>query len=203
MNNLPWLAAAALLAAAVVWCFALRRAHHVRRRATTIRARPVAPVRFTQHARERMTLRGVAEHEILAAVANPDRFTRDRTENSVRLEAEHGDRVLKVWVAEPWPSSAETVVKSAAWQYRTTITIDPESVGRLIGTKGRTVQALRQVTGAYIRVDGPTVTITAGERVAMEYALKRVTAIATPCGRVAGCRTSSPGQSLRSLPEPS
>lgn len=171
MNDALWLAFTTIAVALLFWGVA-------RRRPTP--ARSAAPVRFTRHARARMILRDVAEADVLATIAKPDRVIRDQIENSVRLEADHGDRSLKVWVAEPWPSSIETIVKSTAWHYRTTITIAPEQVGRLIGSKGRTVQTLRDETGAHINVDGLTVTITAGDRAAMEHALRRVTAIATP-----------------------
>ncbi|MFF2831933.1 DUF4258 domain-containing protein [Cellulosimicrobium cellulans] len=140
---------------------------------------PTTPVRITQHAQQRMALRGVTTAQIEATVARPDRFRRDHVMNSVRLEADHQDRVLKVWVTEPWPAAAEVVVKSAAWHYRTTLTVPPDAVGRLIGRGGRRIESVRAETGAHIRIDRDIVTISADSASTIDHAQQRIASIVT------------------------
>jgi predicted RNA-binding protein YlqC (UPF0109 family) len=137
------------------------------------------PIRYTRHAQERMDERGVWSGEIDAVLRTPARMERDRAEKSVRLEGDFEGRVLKVWVAEPWPPQDEVVVKSTAWNYVHEMAIHPSAVGRVIGAKGATVKGIRSTTGAQISVNGDgTVRISGDTPEAVAEAARRVEIVA-------------------------
>lgn len=139
------------------------------------RARVAASVRYTNHARQRMLERGVAEDQIESVLARPARVDRDVEENSVRLEGDFDGRVLKVWVAEPWPGHDEIVVKSTAWTYVIRFAIPARAVGRVKGRDGKTIQAICRETGAQISLDrSGLVRIRSGDRASAESARRKV-----------------------------
>lgn len=176
MNGPLWLAA---LAAASLLAYLLYRARTRKPRQERLPANTA--VRFTTHARERMELRRVSSEQVMHVLANPDRFTRDTINNSVRLERDEQGRTLKVWVAEPWPTHREIVVKTTAWHHATSFAIPSNTVGRVIGRGGATIRQLRAETGAYIgvRSDG-TVSVSADDSGTVEHARQRVCALAFP-----------------------
>lgn len=137
---------------------------------------------YTHHIRERMSERGIRTEDIEATLSDPDRADHDETESSMRFEKHFADRTLKVWVVrEPgaaWPPRGSVTLKSAAWKYVVTLEIPAECVGRLIGRRGSTIQAIRSSTGAHVRIDECHVHITAGERHQLERARQRVMTIA-------------------------
>ena len=133
------------------------------------------PVRYTNHARERMAERGVSEQQIVTTLNRPDRHEPDRVENSVRVERDFDGRTLKVWVAESWPPRGEAVVKSTAWHYHDTMRVPVDRLGALIGRKGSTIEGIRRTTGTRINVerDG-TVQISGDDRAAVQAAKRAV-----------------------------
>ena len=137
------------------------------------------PVRYTSHARDRMRERGVSAAQVEAVLADPARHIPDLRENSIRLERDFDDRILKVWVVAPWPATRESVVKSTAWKYLATLTVPPAMVGRVIGAGGATIQQIRDEAGANIAVsrDG-TIRISAGDPSSLDAARLRILAIA-------------------------
>ncbi len=137
-----------------------------------------------EHAKERMQQRGVAAEQVKSVLDRPRSQERNPLENSVRLERDFEGRVLKVWVAEPWPPTYEAVIKSTAWHYCMTIKVPVKKKGLLIGKGGRTVQAIRASTGARVEVheDG-TVRISADDSQTVETARQRIVAIAVNSGR--------------------
>jgi len=141
-------------------------------------------LRYTQHARERMQQRGVTAEQVKSVLDRPHRQEKDPLENSVRLERAFERRVLKVWVAEPWPPTSEAVIKSTAWHYCMTVKIPVTKKGLLIGKGGRTIQAIRASTGARVEVheDG-TVRISAEDSQTVETARQRIVAITVNSGR--------------------
>ena len=142
------------------------------------------PLRYTQHAKTRMQQRGVTAEQVKSVLDRPHRQAKDPLENSVRLERDFERRVLKVWVAEPWPPTFEAVIKSTAWHHCMTVKIPVKKKGLLIGKGGRTIQAIRASTGARvdIREDG-TVRISADDSRAVEAARQSIVAIVTDSGR--------------------
>ena len=179
-NSVWWLVPALAVGIAAVIYLARRRNPPATVLPTSVE------VRYTSHARRRMSERGITQAQVAAVLADPARNHRDRAENSVRLERDFTDRTLKVWVAEPWPAAHEVVIKSTAWKYVTTLTIPTGMVRRVIGTKGATIQAIRERTGAAvsIRSDG-TVHISAGDRASADAAQAQIHALTTvaPCRR--------------------
>jgi len=162
VNELLWWVAlgAIILAAALLYAYFTQ----VVRRPPTKALPPGTSVRYTAHAKERMSQRGITAEQVEAVLADPERVNPDPEEHSVRLERAFVGRILKVWVAEPWPAD-EIVVKTTAWQYLMTINIPVGSIGRVIGHKGETIQAIRKSTGAHIIVnDDGTVRISAGDQ---------------------------------------
>jgi len=132
-------------------------------------------LRYTNHARERMSERGVTEAQVASALARSDRHEKDPVENSVRFERDFSGRTLKVWMAEPWPPTSEAVVKSTAWHYHESIRIPADRVGALIGRKGSTIQEIRTATGARISVDDDgTVRISADDNQSVQAAKSAV-----------------------------
>ncbi len=73
-------------------------------------------IRYGAHARARMAERGISEEVVEFVLQNPENFMDDPDNSSVRLTATVGERVLKVWVAAPWPDGDRVVVKSTAWK---------------------------------------------------------------------------------------
>ena len=138
-------------------------------------------VRYTAHATQRMGERGITAAQVEVVLADPARTRPDPAEHSVRLERDFTDRILKVWVAEPWPAKGAIVIKSTAWKYLATLTIPTRTVGRLIGARGSTIRAIQDQTGAHIKVDRQegTVRISAGDRAAVDTARHRILAITT------------------------
>lgn len=123
-----------------------------------------APIRFTTHAEERMQQRGISRAQIETVIASPQRQQRDPAENSYRLERDFGNRVLKVWVVEPWPARDEIVVKSTAWKFHFELRIAKSQVGRVVGANGSNIRQLELQTQAKIGVDRDgSVRITSGE----------------------------------------
>lgn len=147
---------------------------------------PLAPIRFTAHAQERMQQRGVSRAQIEAVIASPQRQQRDPAENSYRLERDFGSRVLKVWVAEPWPARDEIVVKSTAWKFHFELHIPASAVGRVVGAGGGNIRRLETQTQAKISVDRDgVVRITSGVEAHGLDAKKRIEAIVSgPVARV-------------------
>ena len=169
----------AIIALALVLAVAVGVA--ARRRA----AAPQVPVQFTRHAQTRMVQRGITASQVQAVVADPARRHTDPAQGSVRLERDFGDRTLKVWVAQPWPTPSGAVVKTTAWSYQ--ITIPTGSIGRVIGTRGATIRTIEDITGTHIfvRPDGTT-HIGADNPAAFEAARDQITNIlnqppADPC----------------------
>lgn len=171
MDQILWwiLGIAALVALAIV-LFRVRKAE------------PQAPglpdgvaLRYTNHARERMTQRGVTAAQVASALARPDRQEKDPLENSIRIERDFDGRTLKVWMAQPWPPTREAVVKSTAWHYHETIRIPADRIGKLIGRKGATIEELRRTTGATVNVeDDGTVRISGDEQGSVQAAKRAV-----------------------------
>ncbi|NNC12006.1 DUF4258 domain-containing protein [Planctomonas sp. JC2975] len=170
----------AVVVAIVLLSWAARR--NVRRSGRRPGAGGVAaPIRYTAHARERMLQRGVDRQQLESVLARPARVLHDPAENSVRLEGDFDGRVLKVWVAEPWPSAGEAVVKSTAWTYVAEFRIVPGAVGRVKGKGGQTIQAICRESGAQIAVDrSGAVRITAGDKASVESARRKIIAAADP-----------------------
>lgn len=135
-------------------------------------------VHYTDHVRDRMTERGVTEKEIIAALVHPQDPKRDPKQNSVCFKRDFGNRILKVWVADPWPSS-EIVLKSTAWRYYQNFSIPTEARGAVIGREGRTIQQIQNDTGTrvYIKPDN-TIRITADTAEAAQEAKRRVMEVA-------------------------
>lgn len=74
---------------------------------------------FSHHARHRMAQRKISEDEVDQVLLAPDRAEPDPDEQSVRLEKQLPNGVLKVWVVAPWPPpGGRIIVKSAAWKRR-------------------------------------------------------------------------------------
>lgn len=146
----------------------------------------LAPIRFTIHAQERMQLRGVSRAQIEAVVASPQRQQHDPEENSYRLERDFGSRVLKVWVAEPWPARDEIVVKSTAWKFHFELRIPASDVGRVVGAGGGNIRRLESQTQAKISVDRDgLVRITSGVEAHGLDAKKRIESmVSSPVARV-------------------
>lgn len=173
MSELWWLVAGAALILAAAVYLVQKRKH----------PKPGLPegvtLRFTHHANERMTQRGITSDQVTSVLVHSERRESDPKENSVRLERDFEGRTLKVWVAEPWPATQEIVVKSAAWHYFTTVTIPIERKGLLIGRAGRTIDEIRASTRAHISVkDDGTVDISAGNSHSLEAAREKIEAIA-------------------------
>lgn len=123
-----------------------------------------AEVRWTTHARERMSQRGVSIDNVRAVVTRPERAVADAAEGSVRLERDLGGRTLKVWVVAPWPPEREAVVKSTAWaDYTGEVTVPRASLGRVIGKGGATIRGIRSAHDARIVQDGTTFRISADD----------------------------------------
>lgn len=121
-------------------------------------------VRWTTHARERMSQRGVSSDNVRAVVTRPERAVADAAEGSVRLERDLGGRTLKVWVVAPWPPEREAVVKSTAWaDYTGEVTVPRASLGRVIGKGGATIRGIRSAHDARIVQDGTTFRISADD----------------------------------------
>lgn len=74
--------------------------------------------RCRQHTYDRMAERGVTHEHLEAALAAPESAQPDPSQKSVRLEARVGGRLLRVWIAAPWPPKwgQVVVIKSAAWK---------------------------------------------------------------------------------------
>ncbi|QDZ15090.1 KH domain-containing protein [Humibacter ginsenosidimutans] len=143
------------------------------------RARVGASVRYTNHARERMAQRGVTAVQLESVLAKPARVDRDVEENSVRLEGDFDDRVLKVWVAEPWPSAGEIVVKSTAWNHVARFMIPAGAVGRVKGRGGATIRSICLDTGAQISIEkNGAVRIHADDKAAVDAARRKVMSLA-------------------------
>jgi len=70
---------------------------------------------ISSHARSRMAQRHITEAQVDMVLDKPEGMVDDPDEHSVRLTRQVGGRVLKVWVAAPWPQGDRAVVKSAAW----------------------------------------------------------------------------------------
>lgn len=130
-------------------------------------------LRYTNHARERMSQRGVTTQQVAAALARPDRQEQDPVENSMRIERDFDGRTLKVWLAEPWPPTREAVVKSTAWHYHDTIRIPADQIGKLIGRRGGTIEELRRTTGARVSVEDDGTVQISGDDHAIVQAAKR------------------------------
>ncbi|MEO8527969.1 MAG: KH domain-containing protein [Pseudolysinimonas sp.] len=121
------------------------------------------PVRFTPHASDRMTLRGVTEDDVMATLARPDRVipttyadrSGEQERDSVRLEKDFRarGRMLKVWVPPDWRSEDPVVVKSVAWRYVETFRVPRARVGSIIGRRGQTVQKLERRNNVHIKVE--------------------------------------------------
>lgn len=126
-----------------------------------------------------MCERGISAAQVEAVLAKPERCIPDPLKNSVRLERDFDDRTLKVWVVGPWPATREIVVKSTAWKYSAQFTVLSTAVGKVIGTRGTTIQGIRDRNGAHIVVkpDG-TVRISAGELSSLATARQQILAIA-------------------------
>lgn len=170
MNPSLWMSVIAL--AALIVFLGLRRRRKHRQAAKSPRG---LSVHLTTHVSQRMRERGVTRQEIHTVLAAPDRYLRDSAERSVRLERDFGDRILKVWVAEPWPATKEIVVKSTAWQHTTSLAIPIERIGRLVGRGGANIGRLRTETGAHIHVDDDgTVRITGDSQHIVALARQRV-----------------------------
>ncbi|MBE7326034.1 DUF4258 domain-containing protein [Nocardioides sp. Y6] len=138
---------------------------------------PATRLCYTRHLRERMAQRGVSSTEVEQTLSSPDRLEHDVTQQSMRFEKDFPEKVLKVWVArEPgaaWPP-ADAVVKSTAWAFTTTLEVRPDSVGRLIGRRGATIQSIRQATGARIWVKDNVVHVRADDGRSFHQAKERV-----------------------------
>lgn len=173
MNGPLWLA---VIGAASLLAYLLYRTRPRKPRQECLPANTA--LRFTTHARERMELRRVSTDQVMHVLANPDRFTRDTVKNSVRLERDEHGRTLKVWIAEPWPTRGEVLVRTTAWHYWTHLAIPDHKVGRVIGRGGATIRQLRTETGARIDVssDG-TISISANDGATVEHARQRVCAV--------------------------
>lgn len=133
-----------------------------------------------------MQQRGVSRGHIEAVIASPQRQQHDPAENSYRLERDFGSRVLKVWVAEPWPARDEIVVKSTAWKFHFELRIPASAVGRVVGERGGTIRRLETQTQAKISVDRDgLVRITSGVEVNGLDAKKRIESMVnSPVARV-------------------
>ncbi|MHA7985343.1 KH domain-containing protein [Rathayibacter sp. CAU 1779] len=172
----------AVIVAIVLLAWAARR--NARRHGRTLGA-VGTPVRYTAHARERMLQRGVDPRQLESVLVKPARVLRDRGEDSVRLEGDFDGRLLKVWVAEPWPSTSEVVVKSTAWTYVAEFPIVPGAVGRVKGRGGQTIQAICRESGAQITVErSGAVRITAGDQASVESARRSILAAADPARKL-------------------
>lgn len=170
MNGCLWVVA---LAAGVLIAYLIYLKRVQRPRANGLA--PGVAVRFTRHALKRMELRGVTPAEVRAVLAGPARHERDSLKNSVRLEGDYEGRILKVWVVEPWPASAEVIVKSTAWHYYATLTISAKQVRRLIGHRGEAIRRLRDEFNAQISVESDgTVRISGRDKATTEHTLQRV-----------------------------
>jgi hypothetical protein len=122
-----------------------------------------------------MRERSITKDQVESALRAPDRREQDLEERSVRFEKDFDGRVLKVWVAaEPWPPSDTVVIKSTAWKYVDTFEIPADTIGRVIGRNGTTIQQVRNTTGAQIAVRDVLVQISAGDRRSVERARQMI-----------------------------
>ena len=121
---------------------------------------------YTNHARERMSQRGVTRSQIEEVLARPHRRYHDKAQASMRFERDHDGRVLRVWVATSrWPPVGEAVIKTTAWQHHVAFKIDPSAKGRVIGRSGVTIRQMTEATATYIDVaDDGTVTVTGSDK---------------------------------------
>lgn len=167
-----------LLALAAVAAVALTVVVLRRRRPAPPTTR-ATPIRLTQHARERMALRGVTLAQIEATVAHPRRVTPCPAQGSVCLESVHGEGVLKVWVVAPQPGVHETVVKSTAWCFERTVAIPAGAHGRVVGRGGCTVRRLQATSNTRISVNGASVTVRADSSDALNHGCRLVAEVAS------------------------
>ncbi|MEO5533549.1 MAG: KH domain-containing protein [Pseudolysinimonas sp.] len=158
MQGWPLLIEIGIIAVAIIALgILLWRLSHASRRGVS------GPVRFTPHASERMTLRGVTEDDVLTLLARPDRVvpttyadrSGEQERDSVRLEKDFRarGRMLKVWVPPDWRSENPVVVKSVAWRYVETFKIPRARAGSIIGRRGQTVQNLERSFDVRIKVE--------------------------------------------------
>lgn len=135
-------------------------------------------IRYTNHAKERMTERGVTVDQVESVLAAPARATKDPENNSVRLEGDIDGDILKVWVAEPWPARGEIVIKTTAWKHILEFEIPSAAVRHVIGREGKTIRSIEQRTGARVSIShGSTIRISAGDRDSTERAREAVNSI--------------------------
>lgn len=178
MNTSIWWVAAAI---AVVIAGSIYLARASRRKDEERDDTLGVAIHYTAHAKQRMMERGIHASQVESVLANPARRVRDHLENSVRLEGDYDDRILKVWVAEPWPAAEVAVIKSTAWKHVTTLNIPTGQIGRVIGRDGAAIQRLRGETGAQILVnqDG-TIRISAGDEATLDSVRQRIVAMTGP-----------------------
>lgn len=160
----PYLFAGVVVAVVIIVGIVLLAVAHRRT------ARAKIAVRFTSHAAERMTQRGVREDDVRKALARPSRvlattyvdrggtssdgpLSEGEERDSLRVEKNFRGRMLKVWVPPDWRSASPIVVKSVAWLYTATLRMPPRRVGAIIGRGGETIKNLQAVYDVRVHVE--------------------------------------------------
>ena len=146
----------------------------------TLSRREFPPTVLTNHAKQRMSERGVSSLQINQVISSPTLAQTDARNNSVRLERQIGIRTLIVWVAQPWPAAA-TIVKTTAWaDVPLAFQIPAGAAGRIIGRGGATVRRLEATHQVRISIEnGGSICHVRGNRSSTEAASHEIMALVT------------------------